>query len=654
MATHFALLIGNCFCPVTDQATWGKPLKGCVRDVIEIKEQLAKSPVGIDIKVLAAGPTDPDDPNRPNEVEGADLPTHINALRSLERITSCAADGNFVYIHFSGHSTAISPDSGSPFSNGSTGDLALVLLASDNPAKYQYLRGLELAYQLKAMVDKGLKVTLVLDCCVSGSAIRDKRDPSVRYLPYDRDIDLAHPPILGKCLDSKDGSAQPSYRDASLRPNWLVDPDGYTILTACGPREKAMELKVGSDEWHGVLSHFLTRAFIKYGRVGGWQHHIYAHLCARFREKCQAQHPMLYGNMGLWFFGDACATDEARSIAVVWKKDQREPGRAIFQLEAGEAHGISKGDRFALHGVIADEEAESSIFASSADHQVVAEVTEIRPLTSELTTASPTANVLGSGPTATAISQLQLLRLPVRLDLHISQPDIWLDALKLRKSLSIVCAIDGQMREEKSFAFHVKITKDRFDNAEYVLDIMEHLAKFRATEVLTNKALAETTCPFRTSFNIQVVDSAGTAYEPGCRYEGPFASGCSHQDCVVTVNHGETIRLEVQNNEAEEGRDLYVHLYDMARYSWGVSSLSGGDYLALPPRYSRRDQEDFPSGTTGEWKPELRMEIPNNLLSAGHEQCEETIKVILTSAPTSFMCLELPEITKLSTRGGKK
>ncbi|KAK8085989.1 caspase [Apiospora phragmitis] len=546
MTTHYALLIGNCYC----DGTWGLSLKGCARDVIKIKAQPARSSAGIDIEVLAAGPKAASDSGRPGEVEGAELPTHSNVLSSLEDIIARASAGNFVYIHFSGHSTAITPDSGSPFSNGSTGG------------------------------------------------------PGAGRAPRSR---LGAPSYPGKSLSLHDGSAQPSHRDASLRPNWLVDPDGYTILTACGPREVAKELKFGTDEWYGALSYFLIRAFVRYGRVGGWQHHVYAHVCGRFRDLSPEQNQMLYGSMGLWFFGEACITDETASIVVVRKKGQRDLGQAPFQLEAGEAHGVCKGDRFALHGIIKAQETASSMFSSSEDHQVVAEVMEVRALTSDLRETTQTTKELGSGLTATPITHLDLRRFPIKLDLYLPHPDIWIEALR----------------------------------QHYVLDTMEHLVKFKAMEVLTNKALTDT---FTRSIDVHVVDSDGTVHLPGCRYDGPFATGCSHQDCIVNVRHGDKLRLKVKNKEDEGGRDLYIHLYNMACSRWDVENISGGDYRALPPRSSNQDEDDYKSGTTGEWKPSLHMKISEELLAMGHDNCEDIIKVILTSAPTSFMCLELPKI----------
>jgi hypothetical protein len=103
------------------------------------------------------------------------------------------------------------------------------------------------------MVDKNLTVTVMLDCCFSSSVLRN--DSSVRYLDYSSQIDVAHPPKPGEIISSESPLKHSTYRDVSLRPNWLVNPDGYTIITACGPTESSGERRVG-EQVHGLLSYF--------------------------------------------------------------------------------------------------------------------------------------------------------------------------------------------------------------------------------------------------------------------------------------------------------------------------------------------------------------------------------------------------------------
>ncbi|RSL89476.1 hypothetical protein CDV31_015880 [Fusarium ambrosium] len=294
--THYALLIGIAYYRE-------KPLKGCVNDVRELEKLLQKHRQNIDIKTLTATPTTPVS-YHPAEDESS-LPTYDNVLSSLDSIISRASSGDFVYVHFSGHGTTVEPKSnGDRKPDASTGDLALVLF-DKGPDGVRYLRGQELSISLKRAVDKGLKLTLVLDCCFSGSVVRN--DDSVRGLPYDVEVDRRYPPFQWtNTFTGDDAALYPTKRGASMRTNWVINPSGYTVFAACGPSEESEELSTGAGH-HGALTYFLLRAFDRIGRVGGRLSHLYAHLCARFRERLPDQKPMLYGNKRLGFFEDLTA-----------------------------------------------------------------------------------------------------------------------------------------------------------------------------------------------------------------------------------------------------------------------------------------------------------------------------------------------------------
>jgi hypothetical protein len=253
-----------------------RPLQGCVRDVEMIKEYLYSKTTSVQVEMFTA--TAPSDPALLTPIEDPEVwPTYENVTASLEKIISSANPGDFVYIHYSGHGTRI--EASSTFSNKSTGDLALDLLEKKNGNKIRYLRGLELAYFLKNMVIKGLMVTLVLDCCFSGSVLRHDDFSGVRCLDYDPEIDMKHPPNPRKCLSYDSGD--PAYRNSSMLPNWLIHPAGYTILTACGPLEIARELKFEDGHRRGALSYFLHRTLSKLGNNEAKHGHIYHHLCSK-------------------------------------------------------------------------------------------------------------------------------------------------------------------------------------------------------------------------------------------------------------------------------------------------------------------------------------------------------------------------------------
>ncbi len=191
--THYAILIGIDAYPKN-------PLGSCVQDVQKIKKCLEGKVQSLAIRTLTASSGD-------SPLERLESwPTCHNVISALEAATSRAKPGDFIYIHYSGHGTRLKPYFDR--SNQATGDLALVLLGGD-PSREMCLQGAVLAHRLKAMVDKGLVVTVVLDCCFSASVYRSAI-PDVRYLPCDSMEASADPSALEEA--SRAGGDTLSYK----------------------------------------------------------------------------------------------------------------------------------------------------------------------------------------------------------------------------------------------------------------------------------------------------------------------------------------------------------------------------------------------------------------------------------------------------------
>ncbi|KAK9418572.1 putative Peptidase C14 caspase domain-containing protein [Seiridium unicorne] len=655
--THFALLVGVDFYP-KDSNDW-HCLRGSVQDVREINEYLTRSPTQVQVQMLTATCNDPD-PSRPVE-NGENLANHKNVVEKLEDIASRAPAGSLIYIHFSAHGTAIEPSS--KFSDGSTGDLALVLLEGDNGLNVRYLRGVELAFQLRNMVDNGLRVTLVLDCCTSGSVLRDRSDPSVRYLPYNPRVDIAYPPIPGKNLGLQDIAVQPINRSGSMRPNWLVNPDGYTILTACGPTEEAKEIEVAS-QYHGALSYFLLRCFERYGQVNGRSHDIYSYVRARFldprfREHVSKQTPMLYGNQSLLFFENVACELGAIEVPIVQT-------RGKVQLEAGQVHCVCEGDKFVLLPQVVQQ-------TSTGDgNELFFEVTSAGDLVSVLKMSDPQTTI-HSGATVTACTRLSLRRFPIRVELRLPCLSVWTTALISRPSLDVSFAERNTLDSRTLYSFNVAIVAKNYyeirddsnqlvsglplspydleENADYVLDIVEHLAQFKWLMGLTNRRLMDPDHPFPAMFSVSLTNPSGRVFQPGCMHSGHFHPWCSHSECVVDMKHGEKLIIDVENKSSPDDLGLYLHLYGMGS-SWNIENLLKADFAVIPPRSSNQHVRDYKYGTTGKWRKKITMTVPDRQGEKRMCQCDDVFKILLTPQPTSFSLWELPELGKASKGHG--
>lgn len=592
--THYAILIGINAYPKN-------PLKSCVRDVQKIKECLKSKLPSVDIRTLTAnsGDTPLDHPES--------WPTCRNVTSVLEMVTSRAQPRDFIYIHYSGHGTRSDPCH--ELSNQSTGDLALALLHEDS-SRVMPLPGPRLAGLLKSMVDKALVVTLVLDCCFSASVYRNG-DPNVRYLPCGRIGALTYPSIPEH--DLADGDTRSTSRDASMRDNWLLDPDRYTILAACGPHENAKGGSEASEkgEPYGALSYFLLKALSDYG-LGRRHKDIHRYLCAKFWETCQAQHPVLYGNKDQAFFGRNDPYRNARSTSI-FERDKS------LRLLAGLAHGLRVGDRFAL-----------SSFGPSSDRDVeenfIANVTHLWPLTSELELLG-TPYSLQMGWIAEPLTCWYLSDFPVRLAPELSHQEEWRAALEER-SLS-TC-----INNEQDPALQVVLSNNKYEildeygreilnlpamprdqtDTSRVCNVLEHLARFRMAKDIINE-MPRTA--FRESLDIQIRANRNV----------------SNPEEQIEVQHGNIVELVIKN--AGETA-LYVYVYNLGP-SWQVKGLS---YEVIPKRNYDRDLK-----FTGISSKKIKMTVPPAMSRYG--SCEDIIKVFVTSQPTSFDSLELPNLDEL-------
>lgn len=101
-------------------------------------------------------------------------PTYANMVDAL-KVPEAAKKGNFVYIHFSSHgarATTVFPE----MKDGGSDAEDQALVPSDITHGGNYLQGLEMGFLLQAMVDAGLIVTVVRDCCHSRGAVRGDND----------------------------------------------------------------------------------------------------------------------------------------------------------------------------------------------------------------------------------------------------------------------------------------------------------------------------------------------------------------------------------------------------------------------------------------------------------------------------------------------
>lgn len=231
-ANSFALLVGVSDYDETSGAT---DLRGPANDVRLMSEVLSARG-DFDITMLADG------------VDGAERPTRDAILTSLDTIVDAVSDGDFVYLHFSGHGTQQADQNGDE-SDG----LDEVFLPADTARAEAGSATIpnaivddEFGARVAAMRARGADVWFVLDACHSGSGLR-----SGSSRVADRFVD---PAALGISVTP---AAQP-VTTAALESVGDDDlPGGYLAFYSAQSSEVAKEIQVDAeqaDSWYGLFT----------------------------------------------------------------------------------------------------------------------------------------------------------------------------------------------------------------------------------------------------------------------------------------------------------------------------------------------------------------------------------------------------------------
>ena len=592
------------------------PLKGAVRDVMKVKQYLEKHHKNAEMYIFTASkPTDKQSSYPPEAPES--WPTAANIVKSMRDLTDRAKAGDFVHIHFSGHGTRFVGTN--EYGNKVTGDLALVFY-EPNHFGFSYMKGGKLGNLLKRMVDKRLQVTLVLDCCFSGSIMRkEKENETVRVRT------IAFNP-------SAAGTSPFVRRDVRELSNWLLDPEGYAILCACGPEEDAGEYQDrGSPGVHyGALTYMLDVVLNQCGS-GTKLELLYQHLVCLFHENFPKQTPKAFGNQQFSLFQKVAPALDAPCICLFVKN-----GRIC--LNAGAAHGVCIDDEYIIWPP------NSSKFQEGVCK--IVRVNAVRGLNSDLVEMKLNSEEhnITTGWRARSIKNCTICKTPVQLTVPLDEQVRWskipceglfLDLL-INEERPVPCRFQVRKNENMDYEFLdledelsvtiPKIPQNRDDKGDMVVKILSHLTSFSFFEQIKNE---NPNSVFKSSFKINFSNSSGDHY-------GANNLVCHEQDRV-------TIRVE---NHGEN--DIFLSLFDLGP-AYQVVDLLGNGSFSIPGKKTRsismNRSDPLP---LNEANMSLCMEVPPSFKKIGREACKDILKVFITSRPSSFTQFLLGDITHLT------
>jgi hypothetical protein len=613
ISTHWAVIIGVNYYPGHKD----KCLQGCVSDAEDtghyLKEALGES---LTVEVFTAS-TPLIHGNPPLEEEQV-WPTYERVKSHLDQIINDAKCGDYVYIHYSGHGTKV-------LSRDRRPQCALVLLER-NGRETRCLRSEILADKLDKMAKKGLLVTLVLDCCFSGGVIRSSNDSDfhVRFFEYDTNVDSGDP----QELDTTFSQPSNTLRDASVENNdWLVNPRSYMVLAACAPEELAFEIKI-HDKRRGTFTYFLLHALraLLVNGIDITHYSIHEHLSTSLHAHWPQQTPMRYGKSGFTLFGGSLLAPNSSSVPIYKDKDGR------LRMRAGEVHGVFEDDEYVAYDTERPDQANGRWVGEIANVRVTA-VNTFESDLEEIDRSS--VGQIETGWKAKLLTSLSPHLVRVGLMSSVSHNNESALIAGRHGYMHLIATKGlGENWGRESIMYNVVVNKENeyevvdallekvfpipsiscsWDGAsDLLMNVLQHIAKFKYFEGVENRIPCEN---FHNSFSIDL--------------ERP-----PRDSNKINIKHGDKWTATLKNRSDMQ---LYVGIFDF-RPSWEVKLLTSESGFRIIP--AKRN------GVDGEWRITLKMAVPPKLQEKGISECEDIIKIFITSRATHFRA-SLPSLFEI-------
>ena len=272
---RWALLVGINEYPRFD----GVELSGCVNDVNVMREALISScrfPAE-NVEVLTDAQA-----------------TRDGILAAMERLTELVGQGDLALFHYSGHGSRMTDREGDEPDGW---DQTIVPTDSgrlDRPNRD--ITDDEIYDWLMKLTAKAGHVTVILDSCHSGAAMREGEALRRRQVPDDcRPVSELPPSPVA------DAVAPALRQNKEKSSGWLPLNPNYVLLAGCSCRQSSNEKDFGGVA-HGALTYFLVRELTK-ARPGLSYRDVFERVAARMKSQLPNQEPQLEGDRDRELFG---------------------------------------------------------------------------------------------------------------------------------------------------------------------------------------------------------------------------------------------------------------------------------------------------------------------------------------------------------------
>lgn len=260
--------------------------------------------------------------------------TREGILAALGALTERIAENDIAVIHYSGHGSQIRDREGDEPDGWDE-----TIVPNDSGRGSYPNRDItddEIYVWLLELTEKTPHVTLIFDCCNSGTISRDAFGTKSRWVEPDmRPVEELPPSPVLKMMKASSRDVGPS--------GWLPLSRRYVLIAGCRDNESSYEhiVQESGKVSHGAMTYFLSRELTK-AHPGATYRDIFERVSVNVTAHYPNQHPQLEGARDRELFG-ICDNQPTHFISI------RERSGDTIILRAGAAHGMTVHSKWAVY-----------------------------------------------------------------------------------------------------------------------------------------------------------------------------------------------------------------------------------------------------------------------------------------------------------------
>jgi Caspase domain len=262
--------------------------------------------------------------------------TRESILTAMDTLVDRVDSEDIVVIHYSGHGSQMTDREGDE--KDGLDETIVPYDSGRSPHPNRDITDDEIYLLLLRLGKKTSRITLIFDCCHSGTISRDPFGANERWLEPDlRPIEELPPSPIAYEL-AKQGT-----RDIGSS-GWLPLSDTYVLIAACRDEEKAYEYSLREDNsllTHGTLTYFLGKA-LRNAQPGNTYRDIFEQVSPQVTAVRGYQHPQMEGARDRLLFD----LQDIKPMSFVSVRERK--GNQVT-LRAGAAHGMTVGSYWAIY-----------------------------------------------------------------------------------------------------------------------------------------------------------------------------------------------------------------------------------------------------------------------------------------------------------------